>query len=138
MSDRSINEAALRGLMEVFWNARELDRFDEFFTDDMVLHSGTADYAGPAGVRDGFAAPFMASFPDLHHDTVFLLVDGDMAAIRYHGTGTLERDYGGLLAKGQKLDYYGTVILRLDGGRVAEAWGHSDLDSWVAAQLASA
>ncbi len=137
MSDRSINEAALRGLMEVFWNARELDRFDDFFVADVVLHSGIQDFAGPEGLRDGFAAPFLAAFPDLRHEIVFLLIDGDMAAMRYHGTGTLEGDYDGLTAKGQRLDYHGTVIFRMKGGRIAEVWGHSELGSWVAAQSAA-
>ncbi len=81
-----------------------------------------------------FAAPFFAAFPDLHHAIVYLLVDGDWAAMRYHGTGTLTHDYGGVKAAGQKLDYYGTVIFELANGRIAEVWGHSDLADWIAAQ----
>ena len=134
MADRDTTENTLRGLIDVFWNDRDLDRFDDFFVTDVVLHSGTQDFAGPEGLRDGFVAPFLAAFPDLHHEIVFLLIDGDMAAMRYHGTGTLEGDYEGLKAKRQQLDYHGTVILRMKDGRIAEVWGHSELGGWVAAQ----
>ena len=89
-----------------------------------MLHWSTQDYAGRAGLGDEFAAPFFAAFPDLHHAIVYLLVDGDWAAIRYHGTGTLTRDYGGVKARDQKLNYHGTAIIELGNGRIVEVWGH--------------
>jgi predicted ester cyclase len=54
--------------------------------------------------------------------------------MRYHGTGTLTHDYGGVKATGQKLDCHGTAIFELTNGRIAEVWGHSDLAEWIAAQ----
>jgi steroid delta-isomerase-like uncharacterized protein len=134
MANRDQNERLLRKLMDVFWNEHRLDAFEDFFAEDVVLHSGTQDYSGRGGLGDAFAAPFFAAFPDLHHAIVYLLVDGDWAAMRYHGTGTLTNDYGGVQACGQKLDYHGTVIFQLAQGRIAEVWGHSDLAEWIAAQ----
>ena len=46
MSDQKTNEAALRGLIDVFWNQQQLDTFAEYFTEDAVLHSGKTDYLG--------------------------------------------------------------------------------------------
>ena len=134
MTDRQANERLLRDLMDVFWNEHRLERSGDFFANDAVLHSGTQDYAGRVGLGDDFAAPFFAAFPDLHHAIVYLLIDGDWAAMRYHGTGTLAHDYGGVEAPGQKLDHHGTAIFQLAHGRIAEVWGHSDLADWMAAQ----
>ncbi len=138
MDDRLTIETTLRQLIDIFWNQQAFDRFDEFFNDDFVLHSGRSDYVGAPGLCGGFAEPFVAAFPDLHHEIVFLLIDGDMAAMRYHGTGTLKGNYGSLKAAGQKLDYHGTVIFQMRDGRIAEVWGHSDLADWVAAQESAA
>ena len=134
MADRSTNEKTLRDLIDVFWNQQAFDQFDRFFHEDAVLHSGVTDYPGSEGLCDRFAVPFVESFPDLNHEIVFLVVDGDMAAMRYHGTGTLKGDYGSLKAAGQKLDYHGTVIFQMRDGRIAEVWGHSDLADWAATQ----
>ena len=90
--------------------------------------------SGTDGFKDGYAGAFIAAFPDLHHEIEFLIVDGDMAAMRFHGTGTLEQDYQGLTAAGQKLDYHGTAFFRMAHGRIAEVWSHSDMWQWAAAQ----
>ncbi|MBN33784.1 MAG: hypothetical protein CMM46_03230 [Rhodospirillaceae bacterium] len=133
MSDREQNERLMRDLVDVFWNQQRLDSYDDFFTPDFKIHTGTADYSGKSGMCDGFAGPFFEGFPDLRHEVEFLLIDGDWTALRYHGTGTLTGSYEGLQGSGQKLDYHGTVVLELKDGRIAEAWGHSDLADWVAA-----
>lgn len=134
MTDRATNETTLRRLIDVFWNEHRLETFTEFFAEDAVLHSGTTDHAGTDGLSEGYAGAFMAAFPDLRHEIEFLLIDGDMAAMRFHGTGTLAQDYGDLTADGQELDYHGTAIFRMHAGRIAEVWSHSDLAEWVAAQ----
>ena len=129
-----INETTLRGMIDVFWNDQNLDSFAAYFAEDAVLHSGKTDYSGVDGFRTGYAGAFMQAFPDLRHDIEFLIVDGDMAAMRFRGTGTLRQDYNGLTAAGQKLDYHGTAFFRLVDGQIAEVWSHSDLWQWVGAQ----
>ena len=134
MPDEKKNEAALRGLIDVFWNEQKLDSFTDYFTEDAVLHSGKIDHAGTSGFKDDYAGKFIAAFPDLRHDIEFLIVDGDMAAMRFRGIGTLQQDYNGMTANGQKLDYHGTAFFRMRDGRIAEVWSHSDMWQWAAAQ----
>jgi predicted ester cyclase len=133
MTDRETARALLTRLIEHFWNRQALDDVGSVFAPDAVLHSGPNDHAGHAGIRS-YAAPFMAAFPDLRFEIQHLLVDGDMGAMRFRGTGHLARDWDGVKAAGQALTYHGNGIFRLKEGRIAEAWSNSDLAAWMAKQ----
>ena len=134
MSGRNEAEALLRRLIEVYWNGQALARIGEVFAADAVVHFGATDYVGHRGINEEFAGPFMAAFPDLRHDILHVLVDGDSAAMRYRGSGHMAADYGGARASGQSFEYHGIAIFRLAGGRIAEVWSNSDMASWLAAQ----
>jgi len=133
MTDRATAQALLERLIEQFWNQQAIAAIGEVFAPDAVLHSGPNDHVGHAGIR-GYAEPFMAAFPDLRHDIVFLLIDGGMAAMRYSGHGHLRHDYDGMKADGQPMAYHGNAIFRLKDGLIAEVWSHSDLGLWCAEQ----
>lgn len=130
---REHHEQLFHDLIDSLWNERRLDRFHDFFHPKVVFH-GDQNYVGAEGLRDGFMVSFQQAFPNLRHEIVHLLIDGHMAAMRYHGTGTLQAPYEGLEPCGQKLDYHGTVIFRLAEGRIIELWGHADLGDWLSRQ----
>ena len=132
MTNQDRNERAVRDLYDVIWNDQRLDRFDDVFDDSVVIHAGVTDFAGQQAITEDFAKPFLVAFPDLHHELTHLVLDGDTAATRFRGTGTLKGDYGGLIASGQKLSYHGRALLRLKGGRIAEIWTYSDIGDWFA------
>jgi ketosteroid isomerase-like protein len=87
-----VDEAALRELVAAF-NAHDLDRIMEFFTDDCVLetprgaYSWGTRYAGKAAVREGFAGRF-AGIPDVHYGEDEHWTCGDHAVSRWLLTGT--------------------------------------------------
>lgn len=131
--DRGATEALMRRLIEHFWNRQAIADIGTVFAGDAVLHSGADDHVGHAGIR-GYAEPFMAAFPDLKHEILHLLVDGDMAAMRYRGSGHLAHDYDGMKAASQEMEYHGNAIFRLQDGLIAEVWSNSDLAVWCARQ----
>lgn len=131
--DRDKAQALLTRLIEHFWNRQAIAEIGTVFAADAVLHSGPNDYAGHAGIR-AYAEPFMAAFPDLRHDIVHLLIDGDMAAMRYRGSGHLAHDYDGMKGQGQAMEYHGNAIFRLQDGLIAEVWSNSDLSLWSTRQ----
>ena len=131
--DRAATEALLKRLIDHFWNRQAIAEIGTVFAPDAVLHSGPTDYAGHRGIR-AYAEPFMAAFPDLRHEIVLLLIDGDMAAMRYRGSGHLAHDYDGMKGEGQAMAYHGNAIFRLQDGLIAEVWSNSDLSNWSAAQ----
>ena len=74
--ERTAVQALMKRLIEHFWNRQAIADIGTVFTPGAVLHSGATDYAGHDGIR-GYAEPFMAAFPDLTHEIVHLLIDGD-------------------------------------------------------------
>ena len=87
-----IDESALRELVAAF-NAHDLDRIMEFFTDDCVLETprgaepfGTR-FTGRDAVREGFAARF-AGIPDVHYGEDEHWTCGEHAVSRWVLTGT--------------------------------------------------
>jgi predicted ester cyclase len=131
--DRDKAQALLTRLIDHFWNRQAIAEIGTVFATDAVLHSGPNDYAGHRGIRD-YAEPFMAAFPDLRHEIVHLLIDGEMAAMRYRGSGHLAHDYDGMKGEGQAMEYHGNAIFRLQEGLIAEVWSNSDLSLWSARQ----
>ncbi len=131
--ERDKAQALLTRLIDHFWNRQAIADIGAVFAADAVLHSGPNDYAGHAGIRS-YAEPFMAAFPDLKHEIVHLLIDGDMAAMRYRGSGHLAHDYDGMMGQGQAMEYHGNAIFRLKDGLIAEVWSNSDLSLWCARQ----
>ena len=109
------DEAALRELVAAF-NAHDLDRIMEFFTDDCVLETprgsdpwGTR-YSGPAAVREGLAARF-SGIPDVHYGEDEHWTCGDHAVSRWLLTGTS--------TAGEKIRVRGCDLFDLDGdGRI--------------------
>jgi ketosteroid isomerase-like protein len=86
------DEAGLRDFVAAF-NAHDLDRIMEFFTDDCVLETprgpdpwGTR-YSGRAAVREGLTARF-TGIPDVHYGEDEHWVCGDHAVSRWLLTGT--------------------------------------------------
>ena len=109
-----IDEAALRDLVAAF-NAHDLDRIMEFFTDDCVLEAprgaepwGTR-YSGKAAVREGFAARF-AGIPDVHYGEDEHWAWGDHAVSRWLLTGTS--------TSGEKVRVHGCDLFDLEDGRI--------------------
>ena len=86
------DEAALRDLLDAF-NAHDLDRIMEFFTDDCVLDTprgsdpGGTRYSGRAAVREGLAGRF-TGIPDVHYGEDEHWACADHAVSRWLLTGT--------------------------------------------------
>jgi predicted ester cyclase len=70
----------------------------------------------------------------LTHEILALVIDGDMAAMRFRGTGHMQTDYAGVRGTGQPFEYHGIGLFRLADGRVVEVWSNSDMADWLAAQ----
>jgi predicted ester cyclase len=76
---------------------------------------------------EGFVGAFRASMPDIRNQVDEVLVDGDLAAVRWtgHGTHTGEALMG-LPARGKKVVAHGVYVMRFAGERIAEVWSAWD------------
>jgi ketosteroid isomerase-like protein len=82
---------------------------------------GFLDHEGPDGkplsVEEGSArmAKLAARFPDLHVDLRDVVAEGDKVVVRGVWTGTDANT-------GEKMEFHGFVLWRLENGRFAERW----------------
>ena len=112
----------LRRGMDRVWNQGDPAAIDEFYAADIVVHQAAPGTpAGIEGVRHTVGG-FRAAVPDLQYDVEELIVDGDMAAIRWSMTGTQEGEFRGTPATGEKMTMSGISMVRLAGDKIAEIW----------------
>lgn len=70
---------------------------------------------------------FVAAFPDLSTPVEDVVSFGAGWVVVYaHAKGTHKGDLGGLKATKKKIDLSYSEVMRIDGGKIAEAWGYSN------------
>ena len=119
-------------------NIEIITRFEYAFraadqtTIDELCHPGLVDH-NPAPDEDpalaGFkqkVAGFKAAFPDLEEDLQDIVASGDTVATRWVVTGSLQQDFMGITASGQKIRVEGMNFYRLKDGRVTDIWTQFD------------
>ncbi len=126
MSDRSRQIDTLNTLIDEVWNTRRLEVIEDVFMADAILHIAGGKHVGHDEIRERYIKPFLTGFPDLKIEVLDLFGEDDRYAMRMRGTGTHDGDYFGTPATGKHLDYSGIVVLRMQGDKVAEVWGHSN------------
>jgi predicted ester cyclase len=123
MSDTADTRAVLERYHEELWVRRNLDALEDLiaeeFEDDSPAERTTP---GPQYARDFFGSLFTA-FPDLRSETLQLLADGDLAAIRWQLTGTMTGPLWGKAPTGKSFAVTGIDILHVSDGRIVRDWG---------------
>lgn len=117
-------EVQEREFIEQVWNGREYDRIEETHTDDYVGH--WLDVNDGALDRDGLEA-FIRSihdgFSDFRMDVEFVLVDDDMVAVGFTGTGTHDGEFMGIPPTERTGAAPGIYVHRADeDGMIVEGW----------------
>jgi steroid delta-isomerase-like uncharacterized protein len=119
-------------------NIEIITRFEHAFrrgdhaTIDELCDPGLVDH-NPAPHQEptlaGFkqkAAGYTAIFPDLEEDLQDILASGDTVATRWVVTGSLQQEFMGIPAAGQRIRVEGMNFYRLEDGRVTDVWAQSD------------
>jgi steroid delta-isomerase-like uncharacterized protein len=119
-------------------NIEIITRFEHAFraadqtTIDELCHPGLVDH-NPAPDEDPAlarfkqkVAGFKATFPDLEEDLQDIVASGDTVATRWVVTGSLQQDFMGITASGQKIRVEGMNFYRLKDGRVTDIWTQFD------------
>ncbi len=116
MNDRSASIDTLKAVLAAF-NAHDLDRIMDFFSDDCVLemprgtHPWGARFVGAAAVREGLRARF-TGIPDVHYgdDTHFVI--GDLGVSKWTLSGTA--------ANGERIEVRGCDFFTFRDGRIVK------------------
>lgn len=101
-------------------------------TIDELADPGLTDHNAPEGhdaTLAGFklkTAEMLALFPDLVEELHEIVASGGTVATRWTLTGTLQRDFMGIPARGQRIEVEGMNFYRLADGRITDIWTQFD------------
>ncbi|MDQ1594985.1 MAG: hypothetical protein QOH40_1541, partial [Arthrobacter pascens] len=120
------------GLIERFYReiieGGNLNLIDELATDDYMDHEEAlpGQPSGKEGVRY-FVDAVRTAFPDIRVKSLEpSLADGNLEACHVILTGTHRGELAGVAGTGKSVEFGGTDIIRVEGGKVAEHWGTTD------------
>lgn len=108
-------------------NGHDLDRANEYWSEEFVQHGPFPGMDVDAEEALETLRLFMEAFPDMQATEEFAFTDGEYVCSRYRYSGTHERELMGIEPTDMTVEIYGTVINRIDGGSIDEAWVNIDL-----------
>lgn len=112
--------------VEVLFNRGELDRVEEFVTDDFVNHEAwPGEDPGPEGFRLRLRR-LRGAFPDMHMRVLECVAEGDLVAYRAVLSGTHTGELLGMPPTGRRFEAAQMHMLRLRDGRTSEHWATRD------------
>jgi predicted ester cyclase len=107
---------------EEVWNNQNEAAIEEMFAADGVGHGlGPEPIVGPENFKV-FHRAFVSAYPDLKVHVEDTVVEGEKIAVRCRVTGSHNGEGIGLTPTNQPVDFTGMVIVRVQDGKIVEAW----------------
>jgi len=107
---------------EEVWNNQNEAVIDEMFAADGVGYGlGAENIVGPENFKV-FHRAFVSAYPDLKVHVEDTVVEGDKIAVRCRVTGSHDGQGIGVSPTNQPVEFTGMVIVRVQDGKIAEAW----------------
>jgi len=129
-AEEVITEEEAKAIHNLYVEARNtvnLDLLDEIYAEDVVVHDCSApeDIIGLDALKEYYSHTHKA-FPDLHATIDEIIVKGDkiICVWTFSGTntGSLHTALGDMPATGNKVQFSGVVIDRVEEGKMVEEW----------------
>ena len=116
------NKAIVRRLEEQVWNKHRLDLFEEFYTEDTILHAASfPSRSGLQAVKEDVAM-MLNVYPDIQVAEEDMIAEGDEVVLRWTMRGTHQGELLGIPPTGKQITNAGISIYRLVNGKIAEEW----------------
>lgn len=129
MENQSESVEVLRRWFEEVWNQGREEAIDEMFAEEGIAHGlvdeNGQELRGPAGFKPFFSR-FRDAFPDIQIVIEDCISEGDKATARctvranHTGVGL------GVPATNNAVEFTGISIVRVQDGRIIEAWNNFD------------
>lgn len=123
------NKELVRRWFEEVWNKGRADAIEEMFDENGIAHGLSDDPSKPiTGPRDyrPFYTIFRQAFPNLKIVVEDMVAEGDKVAARCSVRGKHEGDFMGRTATQSPVEFTGITIVRIDKGKIVEAWNNFD------------
>ena len=123
------NKQLVRRWFEEVWNKRRADAIDEMFDANGIAHGLADDPAsaikGPTDFKP-FHKVFCEAFPNMVIVVEDLVAEGDKVAARCSVRAKHDGEFMGKSATQSPVDFTGITIVRIDNGKIVEAWNNFD------------
>lgn len=127
MSDENV--ALIRRWFEEVWNKGREEAIDEMFAADGIAHGLNDEVGrimrGPVDYKPFFRT-FRSAFPEIEVVVEDTVAEGDKVAARCLVRGKHQSDSLGFAATGQSAEFTGITIVRIEKGKIVEAWNNFD------------
>ena len=123
------NKELVRRWFEEVWNKGRADAIEEMFDENGIAHGLADDPSQPIrGPRDfrPFHTVFREAFPNMTIVVEDLIAEADKVAARCSVRGKHEGDFMGREATQSPVEFTGIAIVRIDNGKIIEAWNNFD------------
>lgn len=106
------------------WTNQKLDVLDEIASPDIIHHGATFPTThGVDALKDAVSRQF-TTFPDMVITVEDAFASGDMAVVRWSGTGTQQGEFFGVPPTNAPVHMTGINIYRLNCGKIVESWSN--------------
>jgi steroid delta-isomerase-like uncharacterized protein len=123
------NKQLIRRWFEEVWNNGSVEAIDEMFGENGIAHGLSDDPAtpirGPQNFRP-FHTLFREAFPNMMIVVEDVIAEGDRVAARCSVRAKHEGDFMGRAATQAPVEFTGITIVRIDNGKIVEAWNNFD------------
>lgn len=123
------NKALVRRWFEEVWNKGHADAIEEMFDVNGIAHGLSEDPSkpirGPRNYRP-FYEVFRQAFPNIVIEIEDMIAEGDKVAARCSVRGKHEGEFMGRAATQSPVEFTGITIVRIDNGKIVEAWNNFD------------
>lgn len=123
------NKALLRRWFDEVWNKGRAEAIDEMFAEGGIAHGLSeipeSPLKGPNGFKP-FHSTFRGAFPDIEVVVEDMIAEGDKVVARCSVRGTHSGEHLGIAASSAPVDFTGIAIVRIEDGKIVEAWNNFD------------
>jgi steroid delta-isomerase-like uncharacterized protein len=123
------NKALVQRWFDEVWNKGRAEAIDEMFDEYGIAHGLSEDPANPiTGPRDfrPFHTLFREAFPNMEIVVEDMIAEGDKVAARCSVRAKHEGEFLGRSATESPVEFTGMTIVRIDHGKIVEAWNNFD------------
>jgi predicted ester cyclase len=119
-----------RAVVDKIWleglNKGDLSIADDYLTPDFRNHGSHDDsLTGPESFKLTIRKQ-RSGFSDIEYEILDFLSDGDKATVRWIMRGKHTGEFLGIPPTGKTVEHHAILILRFEGGKIAERWGIVD------------
>jgi len=119
------NKEIIGAFAESVFVKKDLSAVDQYMRNDYIQHNHLVKQ-GTIGFKEFFSAWF-ASVPDWRYSLKKIIADESEVWVYGTYAGTLEKDWLGITASGQKYAFDAIDVFRLEESKLAEHWDVMDI-----------